>query len=173
MSNRKQLAGFYPGQVISRPERLESVDWLHCIEIVQTSPQCLHGRCSQPGLQKNTKRFQSFVKIRKQDLSQTVFLKSRDGYLLHSNVASKAFILNQTIPFVCMQEDLHAVPDLGPSPHPTMNQIILYVRRVIKLLKELWPFKATGPDEIPAFTLKQTTTSVAPYLIIPTIFKPV
>ena len=45
-------------------------------------------------LQKNPKRFWSYVKSRKQDSSQIVTLKSKDGYL-HSDTASKASILNQ------------------------------------------------------------------------------
>ena len=62
------------------------------------------------------------------------------------------------------REDLSTLPDLGQSPHPPMNNIVVHERGVLKLLKGLRPFKATGPDEIPAFILKQAATSLAPYL---------
>ena len=45
-----------------------------------------------------------------------------------------------------------------------MNNIVVHERGVPKLLKGLRPFKATGPDEIPAFILKQAATPLAPYL---------
>ena len=114
-------------------------------------------------LQKNPKRIWSYVKSRKQDSSQIVTLKSKDGYL-HSDTASKASILNQQFQSVYTREDLSTLPDLGQSPHPPMNNIVVHERGVLKLLKGLRPFKATGPDEIPAFILKQAATSLAPYL---------
>ncbi|CAG2211775.1 unnamed protein product [Mytilus edulis] len=45
-------------------------------------------------LEKNPKRFWSYVKSRKQDASQIVTLKSKDGFL-HSDTDTKASILNQ------------------------------------------------------------------------------
>jgi hypothetical protein len=45
-----------------------------------------------------------------------------------------------------------------------MKNIIVHESGVIKLLKGLGPFKATGPDDIPAFILRQAAVSIAPYL---------
>ena len=114
-------------------------------------------------LQKNPKRFWSYVKSRKQDASQIVTLKSKDGFL-HSDTDTKASILNQQFQSVYTKEDTSTLPDLGTSPHPTMDNIVIHERGVYKLLKGLRPFKATGPDEVPANTLKQAAESLAPYL---------
>lgn len=45
-----------------------------------------------------------------------------------------------------------------------MSNITTHERGVLKLLKGLRLFKATGPDEIPAFILKHSAESLAPYL---------
>ena len=56
------------------------------------------------------------------------------------------------------------MPDLGPSPYPSLPRITVTQNGVTKLLKGINPFKATGPDEIPAFILKNTADSLSPYL---------
>lgn len=61
------------------------------------------------------------------------------------------------------REDLSELPDLGPSPYPTMSNII-HERGVLRLLNGLRSFKATGPDDIPALILKHSAESLAPYL---------
>ncbi|CAG2217784.1 unnamed protein product [Mytilus edulis] len=114
-------------------------------------------------LQKNPKRFWSYVKSRKQDASQIVTLKSKDGFL-HSDTDTKVSILNQQFQSVYTKEDTSTLPDLGTSPHPTMDNIVIHERGVYKLLKGLRPFKATGPDEVPTNILKQAAESLAPYL---------
>jgi hypothetical protein len=39
--------------------------------------------------------------------------------------------------------------DKGDSPHNTMDPIIVTIPGVEKLLKNIKPYKATGPDSIP------------------------
>lgn len=90
-------------------------------------------------------------------------LKSKDGFL-HSDTASKAAILNKQFQSVYTREDLSALPDLGPSVYLTMSNITIHEKRVLKLLKGLCPFKATGPDDISAFILNHSAESLAPYL---------
>lgn len=114
-------------------------------------------------LQKNPKKFWSYVKSRKQDSSQIVTLKSKDGFL-HSDTTNKASILNQQFQSVYTKEDLQNLPDLGTSPFPPMDNITVNERGIFKLLKGLRPFKATGPDEVPAFILKSAADTIAPYL---------
>ena len=53
------------------------------------------------------------------------------------------------------------MPNKGPSPYPTMPPISVNTNGVRKLLKGLRSFKATGPDEIPAFVLKHAADSLA------------
>ena len=72
--------------------------------------------------------------------------------------------MNQQFQSVYTKEDIGTLPDLGTSPHPTMDNIVIHERGVYKLLKGLRPFKATGPDEVPANILKQAAESLAPYL---------
>jgi hypothetical protein len=45
-----------------------------------------------------------------------------------------------------------------------VRHINVHESGVIKLLKGLPPFKATGPDDIPAFILGEAAKSIAPYL---------
>jgi hypothetical protein len=44
-----------------------------------------------------------------------------------------------------------------------VNDIIIHERGILTLLKGLRPFKATGPDDIPAFILKQAAKTIALY----------
>jgi hypothetical protein len=47
-----------------------------------------------------------------------------------------------------------------------MMRIQVNNQGVVKLLRGLRPFKATGPDEIPAYILKNMADRLAPYLTI-------
>lgn len=78
-------------------------------------------------LRTNPKRFLSYMKTRKQDSSQIVTLKSKDGFL-HSDTAIKTAILNEQFQSLYTREDLSALPDLGPSPYPTMSNITIHER---------------------------------------------
>ena len=55
-------------------------------------------------------------------------------------------------------------PDLGPQKHPSMPDIVISIPGVQKLLKNLKPNKAAGPDNIPAKFLKETAEELAPAL---------
>lgn len=109
------------------------------------------------------KQFWSYIKTRKQDSFQIVTLKSKDGFL-HNDTAIKATIRNEQFQSVYTRQDLSALPDLGPSPYPTMSNITIHENGVLKLLKGLRPFKAKGTDEISAFILKHSAESLALYL---------
>ena len=43
------------------------------------------------------------------------------------------------------------MPDKGQSKYPSMKDIVINTKDVFKLLKDLNPHKATGPDCIPSF----------------------
>lgn len=53
------------------------------------------------------------------------------------------------------------MPDKGPSPCPSMMKIKVNNHGVVKLPRGLRPFKATGPDEIPAYILKDMADHLA------------
>ena len=114
-------------------------------------------------LTNNPQRFWSYVRSRKQDSSGIAALKNKDGFL-HSEPPAKATILNEQFQSVFTKEDNSNMPDKGPSPFQTMPPIKVSNNGVLKLLRGLNPFKATGPDEIPSFILKNTADSLSPYL---------
>lgn len=51
---------------------------------------------------------------------------------------------------------------MGVSNHPSMENITVSVNGVIKLLKNLKPYAASGPDGIPTMLLKHTAVEIAP-----------
>jgi hypothetical protein len=109
-------------------------------------------------LHKYPKRFWSYFKSRKQESSGITSLKNKDGYL-HSDTVSKADILNKQFHSVYTKEDYANMPDKGPSPYPSMMKIKVNNQGVVTLLRGLRPFKATGPDEIPAFGTRRLEES--------------
>ena len=46
-------------------------------------------------------------------------------------------------------EDTSSIPDMGPSPHPSVDHIIVTEEGVFKLLSTLQVYKAIDPDELP------------------------
>jgi len=60
--------------------------------------------------------------------------------------------------------------DLGPRPHPPMADITVQVDGVAKLLRNINPHKAVGPDNISARFMKETIAELAPALSL--IFQP-
>ena len=80
----------------------------------------------------------------------------------HSDPKAKANILNRQFTSVFSSDNGATLPDLGVSNHPTMDNISVSVNGVIKLLKNLKPFSAAGPDGIPTMLLKQTAEQIAP-----------
>ena len=62
------------------------------------------------------------------------------------------------------QEDMSELPDLGQSRTPSVHPIKVNVKGVLKLLKDIKPHKATGPDNIPGRLLKEAAEELAPGL---------
>ena len=111
----------------------------------------------------NPKKFWAYVKSTGQEASGVSPLKNKDGFL-KSDSTSKANILNEQFVSVFTKEDTSSLPDKGPSPYPSMPNIEVNWKGVHKLLKGLKPYKATGPDSIPAFILKAAADELAPIL---------
>ena len=109
------------------------------------------------------KKFWSFVKNLKVDSIGIPTLK-KDGKLESDNRA-KAEILNDQFKSVFTKENLQlpSVPELNT---PTMPDIIISVEGVAKLLHDLNPNKASGPDNISARILKLAAEEIAPALSI-------
>ena len=65
-----------------------------------------------------------------------------------------------------MHETQKDMPDPEPSPHPDMDDIEVSVKGVAKLLSNLNPRKAEGPDGIPSRLLKLVADELAPALTL-------
>ena len=111
----------------------------------------------------NPKKFWAYVKSIGKEASGVSPLKYKDCFL-KSDSTSKAKILNEQFVSVFTKEDTSSLPDKGPSPYPSMPNIEVNWKGVHKLLKELKPYKAAGPDSIPAFILKAAADELAPIL---------
>ena len=92
-------------------------------------------------------------------------LMNKDGFL-QSYPTKKAEILNQQFQSVYTKEDPGSIPDKGPSPYSSMENIKVNPNGVKKLLKDIRPFKASGPDGIPTFLLRAAAEELAPMLIV-------
>ena len=114
-------------------------------------------------LDKTPRRFWNYIKSRKQENEGVSSLIDQDGFL-QSDSQKKADILKSQCQSVYTREDTSNLPDKGPSPHPTMENITSKIPGVIKLLKNLNPYKAASPDTIPTFILKTAAEELAPAL---------
>ena len=76
----------------------------------------------------------------------------------------KAQLLNEQFKSVFTSEDLEHIPSKEPSPYPSMSEITITTPGVQKLLSEINPHKAHGPDNIPARVLKEIASVLAPML---------
>ena len=110
----------------------------------------------------NSKPFWRYVKSQRQDNCGVSPLK-RDGEL-HSDSQSKADILNHQFSSVFTTDDVHADTVLeGPSIPPVAN-LKICEQGVAKLLREVDPSKAGGPDELPCRILRELAEDIAPIL---------
>ncbi len=109
-----------------------------------------------------TKKFWSFIKAQKTDSTGTAPLKQNG--ILKSDPLEKAEILNQQFQSVFTDEDTQHLPDMGPSPYAPIANIHISTEGVFKLLQNINPSKASGPDSIPGRLLKECAREVAPAL---------
>ena len=111
----------------------------------------------------SSKKFWSYVKCLRQDAMGIPTLK-KNGVFESDNTV-KATILNDHFKSVFTQED-DILPQLPPTSFPPIPNITVSVSGVTKLLSDLNPHKATGPDGIPARILKVAAEEIAPALSI-------
>ena len=65
---------------------------------------------------------------------------------------------------VFTKEDLSTVPELNSTDHPSVHPIVVSRKGVLKLLQDINPHKATGPDDIPGRLLKTLSGEVVDIL---------
>ena len=73
-----------------------------------------------------------------------------NAQLLHSDPKTKPELLNNQLSSVFTSEDKINMLELGQSKTDNIPTLIVHQEGVAKLLRNLNPHKATGPDEISA-----------------------
>ena len=105
------------------------------------------------------KKFWNYIKNTKKENSGVTPLR-HEGFLV-DNTKQKAEILNKQYHSVFTPENDHEqIPQLHDN-YPAMHDIHITLNGTQKLLQNLDPSKATGPDEIPARILKQYASEFA------------
>ena len=84
----------------------------------------------------------------------------------YSTNEAKANALNQYFATVFVQDDNTTLPDKGQSPYPDLPLFTTNVDDVTILLKQVDPYKATGPDGIPPRLLKEIANELSPSLTL-------
>ena len=153
----------------NRARRSNSVyDWQRFKEIrIETQKQCRLAKRSYISTRistdesKNNKFLFQYVKSRRTD--NTGVSPLVENGTTHVLPKDKANSLNRQFSSV-FSPISNFIPNLGPCNHPTMPNIVVTTSGVQKLLKNLKPNKASGPDNIPAKFHKVTAEQLAPAL---------
>ena len=90
----------------------------------------------------------------------------RENGLLKSDPKAKSNILNNQFQKAFTPVTSDKIPNKGPSPHPKMTDIFVTQSGVTKLLSNINPHKASGPDGIHAKILKECKDTISPILTI-------
>jgi hypothetical protein len=114
-----------------------------------------------------SKKFWTYIKHCKKDNSGVAPLKNRDGHL-EDNPQGKAQILNEQFCSVFSHRNPPLLKQLCreslQSPFPDMPDITIGLEGVTKLLRDLKPHKAAGPDQVSPLVLKELHLELAPML---------
>ena len=164
MMRRKQRAHWRAKKTSNSKtwERYKKLQTLVQQETRTAEKNYLHDVVSN-NLKKSPKRFWSYIKSKRQESTGVSPLINKDGFL-QSDSKQKADILNSQFQSVYTQENTDSIPDKGPSPHPTMTGLKIQPAGVTKLLRDLKPHKASGPDSIPTFILQVAAEELSPIL---------
>ena len=108
------------------------------------------------------KRFWSYIKALRKDTTGITALRS--GGKLFSGPKDKADILNKQYQSVFTRENTDNIPCMEGPTLPSIPDIIVNAEGVLSLLLKLNPYKAGGPDKIPARVLHECANSIAPFL---------
>ena len=117
------------------------------------------------GMEKNnSKPFWKYVKSRKQDNIGVAPLKDK-GHLIN-NSKEKAQILIKQFSSVFTREKVETMPETHRKIQQAIPKLNITQEGVGKLLRNINPSKASGPDNIPNRVLKQCADQLAPALTI-------
>lgn len=112
---------------------------------------------------KTPKNLFTYIKSMRNDKSGIAALR-KDG-ILTENVKEKANILNEQFrKAFSVETSEKKIPDKGTSHFPHMQNINITVAGVTKLLHQINPHKATGPDQICGKVLKELKEHLSPVI---------
>ena len=117
-----------------------------------------------PETDSNPKKLYSFINSKRCDSSGVSPLK-KDG-IAYSDPPTKATILNEQFSSIFTREDLSSMPSMSGNPSPQMNSFTINCNGVLKLLLNLNPHKAQGPDAIPSRLLRECAEEISPALTL-------
>ncbi|KAL8565040.1 hypothetical protein ACOMHN_003416 [Nucella lapillus] len=110
----------------------------------------------------NSKPFWQYIKARKQDSTGVAPLKEKGQ--LYSDSKSKARILLQQFKSVFTRDTDAPLPSVKKTCAHDIPRIHIHPEGVLKLLRNINPNKAPGPDKIPNLVLKECAPNLAPAL---------
>ena len=113
------------------------------------------------------KMFWQYIKSKKRDSGGIATLTSNEKTMEDSK--SKAEALNQQFVSDFTNENTQNQPELKGEPSPEKSKLEITEEGIRKILCNVNPKKANGPDNIPNRVLKECATNIAPY--ITSIFK--
>ena len=89
----------------------------------------------------------------------------KDG-IAYSTNAAKADVLNKHFATVFVHDTDISLPEMTQSPYPYLSPIEIDITEVAGLLKQIDPFKAAGPDDIPSRLLKEVASELSPSVTV-------
>ncbi|KAI8486316.1 DTW domain-containing protein 2 [Branchiostoma belcheri] len=110
------------------------------------------------------KAFWNYIKSIRQDSTGTAAIRHQG--VLTADPKEKAEALGEQFESVFTKEDTNIIPTLGEPSVPTIPELKVSAEGVAKLLTNLNPNKATGPDGLPPRLLKTVATQISPILTI-------
>ena len=111
-----------------------------------------------------SKKFWTFVKSKRNANTGVAPLK-KNG-IIYSDSKTKAEVLNQQFASVFTDDGDRKLPDKGNSTYPSLLNIQVRVDGVMKLLRNLSPHKAGGPDNIRPKFLREVAEELASALTL-------
>ena len=107
----------------------------------------------------HNKPFWQYIKSRKKHLSS---LQTPDG--VATTPLEKAEVLNNIFKSVFTSHNSSPLPTLLTSTYPPLPEINITEHGIFSLLSQTDPFKACGPDNIPAQVLKELALELTPMI---------
>ena len=109
---------------------------------------------------KESKPFWRYIKSQRQENFGVATLKR--GGIIYNDPKDRAEILNDQFRSVFTKDTGEPAPQPSGDDYPSIKSCVISEEGVLKLLQELDPSKASGPDDIPCRLLKALAVELAP-----------